>query len=211
MIQANNISKIYKKGKREITALPVTTLTIESTKFTVIYGKSGSGKTTLLNILSGLLPPTQGQVLFNETNLYSLEDKELALFRNEKIGYIPQGTSAVDSLTVLENIILPAKKSDAVKKAEELLKRLDMEKLRDAYPGELSGGELRRMAVARALINSPATIFADEPTNDLDEENTRFVLNLLKEKSQNNVTVVVVSHDNAVLEYSDTVYEMKKE
>ena len=211
MIKANNISKKYKLKNREIDALKDTSLTIEDGKLTIIYGKSGSGKTTLLNILSGLLTPTSGNVFSDGVDLYSLKDKELSLYRNENIGYIPQGTSAVSSLTILENVMLPAniyKDVDIKDNAYNLLKELGLGNLTEAYPSELSGGELRRASIARALINSPKMIFADEPSNDLDKENTEYVFNLLKKKSREGASVVVVSHDDVSLEYADTVIRM---
>lgn len=211
MIKVNNVSKKYTLKNREIFALKETSFSIEDNKLTVIYGKSGSGKTTLLNIMAGLLPPSNGSVLLDGVDPYLLGDKELSLFRNKNIGYIPQGTSGVSSLTVLENVMLPANiygVNDIKEKAVSLLKDLGLENLMDSYPAELSGGELRRVSIARAIINSPKMIFADEPTNDLDKENTEFVLKLLKEKSREGMSVVIVSHDEAAMKYADDVIRM---
>ena len=206
MIKVNNVSKKYTLKNREIFALKETSFSIEDNKLTVIYGKSGSGKTTLLNIMAGLLPPSNGSVLLDGVDPYLFGDKELSLFRNKNIGYIPQGTSSVSSLTVLENAMLPAniyEANDIKEKAVSLLKDLGLENLMDSYPAELSGGELRRVSIARAIINSPKMIFADEPTNDLDKENTEFVLKLLKEKSREGMSVVIVSHDEAAMKYAE--------
>lgn len=211
MIKVNNVSKKYTLKNREIFALKETSFSIEDNKLTVIYGKSGSGKTTLLNIMAGLLPPSNGSVSLDGVDPYLLGDKELSLFRNKNIGYIPQGTSSVSSLTVLENAMLPANiygVNDIKEKAVSLLKDLGLENLMDSYPAELSGGELRRVSIARAIINSPKMIFADEPTNDLDKENTEFVLKLLKEKSREGMSVVIVSHDEAAMKYADDVIRM---
>lgn len=211
MIKVNNVSKKYTLKNREIFALKETSFSIEDNKLTVIYGKSGSGKTTLLNIMAGLLPPSNGSVSLDGVDPYLLGDKELSLFRNKNIGYIPQGTSSVSSLTVLENAMLPAniyEANDIKEKAVSLLKDLGLENLMDSYPAELSGGELRRVSIARAIINSPKMIFADEPTNDLDKENTEFVLKLLKEKSREGMSVVIVSHDEAAMKYADDVIRM---
>ena len=211
MIKVNNVSKKYTLKNREIFALNDTSLSIEDSKLTVIHGKSGSGKTTLLNIMAGLLPPSNGSISLDGVDPYLLGDKELSLFRNKNIGYIPQRTSGVNSLTVLENVMLPANiygVNDIKEKAVSLLKDLGLENLMDSYPAELSGGELRRVSIARAIINSPKMIFADEPTNDLDKENTDFVLKLLKEKSCEGMSVVIVSHDEAALEYADDVIRM---
>ena len=211
MIKVNNVSKKYTLKNREIFALKETSFSIEDNKLTVIYGKSGSGKTTLLNIMAGLLPPSNGSVSLDGVDPYLLGDKGLSLFRNKNIGYIPQGTSSVSSLTVLENAMLPAniyEANDIKEKAVSLLKDLGLENLMDSYPAELSGGELRRVSIARAIINSPKMIFADEPTNDLDKENTEFVLKLLKEKSREGMSVVIVSHDEAAMKYADDVIRM---
>ena len=211
MIKVNNVSKKYTLKNREIIALKETSFSIEDNKLTVIYGKSGSGKTTLLNIMAGLLPPSNGSISLDGVDPYLLGDKELSLFRNKNIGYIPQGTSSVSSLTVLENAMLPAniyEANDIKEKAVSLLKDLGLENLMDSYPAELSGGELRRVSIARAIINSPRMIFADEPTNDLDKENTEFVLKLLKEKSREGMSVVIVSHDEAAMKYADDVIRM---
>lgn len=211
MIKVNNVSKKYTLKNREIFALKETSFSIEDNKLTVIYGKSGSGKTTLLNIMAGLLPPSNGSVSLDGVDPYLLGDKELSLFRNKNIGYIPQGTSSVSSLTVLENAMLPAniyEANDIKEKAVSLLKDLGLDNLMDSYPAELSGGELRRVSIARAIINSPKMIFADEPTNDLDKENTEFVLKLLKEKSREGMSVVIVSHDEAAMKYADDVIRM---
>jgi putative ABC transport system ATP-binding protein len=211
MIKVNNVSKKYTLKNREIFALNDTSLSIEDSKLAVIHGKSGSGKTTLLNIMAGLLPPSNGSISLDGVDPYLLGDKELSLFRNKNIGYIPQGTSGVSSLTVLENVMLPANiygVNDIKEKAVSLLKDLGLENLMDSYPAELSGGELRRVSIARAIINSPKMIFADEPTNDLDKENTEFVLKLLKEKSREGMSVVIVSHDEAAMKYADDVIRM---
>ena len=211
MIKVNNVSKKYTLKNREIFALKETSFSIEDNKLTVIYGKSGSGKTTLLNIMAGLLPPSNGSVSLDGVDPYLLGDKGLSLFRNKNIGYIPQVTSSVISLTVLENAMLPAniyEANDIKEKAVSLLKDLGLENLMDSYPAELSGGELRRVSIARAIVNSPKMIFADEPTNDLDKENTDFVLKLLKEKSMEGMSVVIVSPDEAAMEYADSVIRM---
>lgn len=210
-ITAENLSKSYKTGRRDVTALHPADIGIEGGRVTLITGRSGSGKTTLVNILSGLITPTSGSVTYDGRDIFTLSDSELSRFRSSDIGYIPQGHSALSSLTVRENILLPAslaKTENAGQKADELISLTGLTGLEKAYPDELSGGELRRLSAARALINSPAVVFADEPTNDLDDENTHLLLTLLRDTASNGAAVIIVSHDRAAAEYADTVYRI---
>ncbi len=209
-IKAYGISKSYTRKNRKTQALKPTDIEIQSGSLTVVFGRSGSGKTTLLNILSGLLKPTDGSVHYDDKDIYSLSDRELSKLRAKAVGYIPQGQSGLSVLTVKENILLAAAAagSDAEERGNELLGLVGLEALADAYPKELSGGELRRLAIARALINKPDVIFADEPTNDLDDENTRLVFGLLKRASIGGAAVVVVTHDSTAAGFADIVYRM---
>ena len=208
-IYAENISKEYTRHRRNITAVEPVGFEI-SGGLTVILGRSGSGKTTLLNILAGLLAPNTGSVKYDTADIYALSDSELSDFRSRHIGYIPQGHSLVGSLTVEENILLPAALAGEPQKeyAQILIEELGLGGLKNAYPKELSGGEIRRAAIARALINSPEVIFADEPTNDLDDENTRQVFGLLKKAAEQGKTVIAVTHDSSAADYADNVYRM---
>lgn len=180
---------------------------------TQITGDSGSGKSTMLNILCGLLKPTSGEVLCGSEAVYDLNERELALLRNRRFGIIPQKSLAIASLTVAENVKLPSLylASDDVSlsdKCDELLEALNLQAVRDSYPGELSGGEMRRMCIARSLINDPEYVFADEPTNDLDEKNRRLVLSLLRKTARRGAGVLIVSHDPTVTEYADITFGM---
>ena len=215
ILKADNISKRYfrKTGAANyFYAVNPVNLEIKSGEAAVLMGRSGSGKTTLLNILSGLLSPTEGKVWMDGIDLYSLDDKVLSRLRSEKIGVVPQGRSAIDTLTVLENILLPAGlygKPLPVEAALQWMERLGIEQLGDARPAELSGGELRRMAIARALAQSPDIFFADEPTGDLDDENTRLVLSALYAYAhEKKKAVFIVTNENDALQYTDWVYRM---
>lgn len=178
----------------------------------LLTGRSGSGKTTLLNMLAGLLKPTEGKVLLDNTDLYALPDAALSRLRGEKFGVIPQGRSAVDALTVLENVLLPqqlrGERGDA-KAALRWLEALGIADLQSARPAELSGGELRRMAIARALAADPAILLADEPTGDLDDENTAAVLSLLRKSAvEDGKAVLLVTHDSEALPYGTRICRM---
>ena len=199
------------KTNRSFTALERTSINIERGRLVVISGRSGSGKTTLINILSGLLRPTVGKVFYGSEDIYTLGDDGLSEFRNRHIGYIPQGQSALSNLTVLENLLLPSSLAGGGDKTEyalQLLGKVGMVSLADAYPDELSGGELRRLAATRALVNSPEVIFADEPTNDLDDENSALVLGLLKNAAKNGTAVILVTHETLAENYADEVYHL---
>ncbi len=186
-------------------------LTLRSGEMTVLTGRSGSGKTTLLTILAGLLTPTGGTVTLDGRDLYRLSDSALSGLRAKHFAVIPQGASAVSSLTVAENILFPAALSGRkppVREAEALMERLGILPLRNVWPGELSGGELRRMAVVRALAGRPDFIFADEPTADLDDGNTALVLSLLREAAQNGAAVFVVTHEKDAAAYAGRLLRM---
>ena len=215
IVNAHHISKRYFRktgGANYFYAVKPTTLEITAGEAAVLTGRSGSGKTTLLNILSGLLPPTEGNVCIDGTDLYSLDDRALSRLRSEKIGVVPQGRSAIDTLTVMENILLPAKlcgKPLPVDAAAQWMEKLGIAHLRDARPAALSGGELRCIAIVRALTQAPDILFADEPTGDLDDENTTLVLSVFQAYAhEQKKAVFVVTHENGALQYADTVYTM---
>mgnify|MGYP002624743060 CR=1 FL=1 len=215
-LKAEQISKRYFRKSGEANhffAVRNVSLELKPGCVTVLMGRSGSGKTTLLHMLSGLLTPTEGKVWLDETDLYQLSDDDLSRLRNEKIGVIPQGKSALDALTVWENILLPLnlrgskKETDA---ADVWLERLGIAHLRNAMPAELSGGELRRMAIARALAGTPDILLADEPTGDLDDENTQLILKLLREEANRGAAVLIVTHESGALAYADNSYRMNE-
>ena len=185
---------------------------LECGKMIEITGRSGSGKSTLLNMLAGMLTPTSGKVLLDDTDLYALDEKSLSRLRNEKIGLIPQGHTALLSLTVLENVILPAilyhKDAQPEERAKELLEKVGIGNLANAKPNELSGGELRRMAISRAMLLHPGILLADEPTAGLDNENTLAVLSLLRIAADDGAAVLLVTHENEAAQYADQVYTM---
>ena len=220
------------KDSNTFCAVEPTDFTLEPGKLTVLTGRSGSGKTTFMNMLAGLLAPTGGEVLAvsdagadtdmpdaiskgaqsAETDLYAMDDTALSAFRNQHFGYIPQGQSAISSLNVLENILLPfslyGKTCEDQAYVDELISRLGLTELVDVMPSALSGGELRRMAVARALIQHPEVIFADEPTGDLDDENTRIVFGMLRKAADEGAAVMLVTHEEDARSYADVFCKM---
>ncbi len=212
-IRAEQIKKEFyrkSKGTNIFAAVNTCDFIMEEGTLTVIKGRSGGGKSTLMNMLSGILKPTEGKILYGDVDIYSMKDKELSEYRNRHIGYVPQGKSAIVSLSVIENIMLPeilygeSNEDGAV----ELMDKFGIAHLRDAMPEELSGGELRRMAIARALIRKPEVLFADEPTGDLDDENTVIVFEALREIANNGTTVLMVTHENDAEKYADKIYRM---
>ena len=213
-LRAENISRRYFRKHGEANffeAVRSVSLTLESGKLTVLNGKSGSGKTTLLNMIGGLLNPSEGKVFLDETDLYALEDKDLSRLRSKRIGVIPQGRSAVDTLSVYENILLPGMLYGGTLRTEEAenwMTVLGISDLRNAMPAELSGGELRRMAIARTLTANPEVILADEPTGDLDNENTRVVLTAFQQAAKAGKAVLVVSHETDAEAYADQILHM---
>ena len=193
-------------------AVSPTDLTLDPGTLTALVGRSGSGKTTLLNLLAGLLKPTSGTVSLDGQDLYAMDDAALSRFRNARFGVVPQGHAALNSLTVAENVALPAglyaRRAEAMDEAVRLLDRFGIRALKNARPSELSGGELRRMSIARALINHPDVVFADEPTGDLDDENTALVLRTLREIADGGTAVLLVTHETDALRYADSAYRM---
>lgn len=213
-LKADAISKRYFRKTGEANffeAVQTVSLTLTSGSLYVLVGRSGSGKTTLLHMLSGLLTPTEGKIIFDGTDLYSLPDKELSRLRNDKIAVVPQGRSAVDTLTILENILLPSvlyKDNDRTELARQWMKTLGISHLENARPAECSGGELRRMAIVRAMTTDSEIILADEPTGDLDDENTVLVLDLFRKAAKSGKTVFLVTHETDALQFADFAWRM---
>jgi len=212
-LKAENLSRRYmrKTGLANyFYAVKGVSLELRPGEVTVLMGRSGSGKTTLLHMLSGLLTPSEGRVWLGDTDLYALDDRALSRLRNQKICVVPQGRSAIDSLTVLENVLLPERMYGGGDENNALrwLEALEIVQLKDARPAELSGGELRRMAIARAMAQDPAVLLADEPTGDLDDVSTGRVLTVLKEAATGGMAVLIVSHDSEAERYADGLYRM---
>ena len=179
---------------------------------TVVTGRSGSGKSTLLHILGGLMKPVTGRVLVDDVDLYTMGEDARTRLRSRCIGIVPQRLMSLAALSVRENILLPALLAGEAEKfalrADELMERLGIRKLASVTPSELSGGELRRVTIARALVMQPGILLTDEPTGDLDEENTQSVLRLLRETADAGTAVLLVTHESEARNYADTCYTM---
>ena len=216
IIEATGLTKEFARargGKRLFTAVHPLDIGLEERQLTLVSGHSGSGKSTLANMLAGILTPTAGHVRLDGTDLYSLRDEERSRLRNERIGLVPQGHTALRALTVLDNVLLPsilyAKAEAPADRARELLAAVGLGDLADAAPTELSGGELRRMAIARALLMDPAIVIADEPPAGLDSANATAVLTLLRDAADRGAAVLVVSHEAEARSFADRCYTME--
>lgn len=215
-IKASGISRrFFRKGRdsaQYFEAVAPTDFQLASGELVVLKGRSGSGKSTLLNMMAGLLEPTEGTVLLDGQDLYALDDISLSRLRNEHIGVIPQGQTALHDLTAVQNVMLPylvyRQDDGCEERALELLACFGMRELADSYPSELSGGELRRVCLARALVCAPGVLFADEPTGNLDDQNTHAVLETLRTFANDGVAVFVVTHEKAAEAYADRILRM---
>jgi putative ABC transport system ATP-binding protein len=202
MIKVTNLSHYYNKDL----ALNNINLQILKGQFVSLIGESGSGKSTLLSILSTLLKPTSGEIIYENINYRNI--KNIDKFRSENIGFIFQFHYLINYLNVKENILLANEKASK-KEIEELLELLGIKELINKYPNEISGGQRQRVAIARALINNPKVIFADEPTGNLDSKNSLNVFELLKTFSNKGTTVIVATHDKNLASKTDVIYEVK--
>lgn len=217
-IQANSLTKTFFRGRNTFNAVDNLDILITAGEFLQIVGRSGSGKTTLLYLLLGLLTPDNGTISILGNSLSDISN--LDAFRNTHIGYIPQGNSLIMNLTVRDNIRLPyylqktnnssqQHTSFIEQRTDELLDLLHMQDLAHMLPHSLSGGEIRRIMVARATLNNPELIIADEPTSNLDTENTTKVMNMLKTLHEQGTTIVMVTHETDILSYGTRTIEMQ--
>ena len=202
MIKVKNLTHYYNNDK----ALENINLEINKGEFVCLVGESGSGKSTLLSIISTLLKPTKGELFFENLNYKNIKD--IDDFRKTNIGFIFQFHYLINYLTVIENIKLANEKATE-NEIHNLLKILRIENLSNKYPNEISGGQRQRVAIARALINKPKVIIADEPTGNLDSKNSLNVFEILKKLSQEQVTIIVATHDKNLAQIANKIYEVK--
>ena len=209
MIRCVDVCKTYRQGDNDITALAGISLEIAKGSFVAIMGPSGSGKSTLMHLIGGLDRPTSGDLLVNGRLIGQMTDDQVTLFRRYKIGFVFQFFNLLPTLTALENVALPLvldgrSKAESDERAQALLARTGLDKRQDHLPDELSGGEIQRVAVARALAFNPPILLADEPTGNLDSKNGEAILSLLKEiNREQGCTIVMVTHSDEAARYGD--------
>lgn len=196
MLEFKNVSKHYLVGEQKVKALDNVSFVLDKGEFTVILGPSGSGKSTLLNILGGMDRATKGSVLFEGKDITTLSDHQLSVYRREVVGFVFQFYNLVPSLTALENVGIAAQLTNNEKHASEFLKKVGLEKRKNNFPNQMSGGEMQRVSIARALAKKPRLLLCDEPTGALDSETGKKILEILREAANDmNTSVVMVTHN----------------
>ena len=219
LISLRNVKKVYKMGGEKIVALNDISLDFERGKIYCLLGTSGSGKSTLLNMIAGLEKPTDGTIVFrqknNELHIEKLNETKLALFRQKYVGFVFQSYNLLPSLTALENVSLPLifRKVSGKARRERALRALGAVGLAERVshkPSELSGGQQQRVSIARAFINNPEIVFADEPTGNLDTKTTFEMMNLITKMARdNNQTLIIVTHDLEISHYADFIIRIR--
>lgn len=212
LLKTKSLSKSFTRGRNSFFAVKNVDFFISASDFVFIVGRSGSGKTTFLNLISGILDPTQGQVFFEDQDISSMNDTDKSFYRNESIGFVPQSLAYLPNLSVFDNVRVPFflfnRDGDSEGRALSLLDLMDIAHLKNEMPQNLSGGELKRMLIARALMNSPKLLIADEPTANLDKETSETVMNLIKSVNKLGTAVLIVTHDFEILNENSTIYRM---
>jgi putative ABC transport system ATP-binding protein len=213
ILRIENLSKVYGKGETAVKALNDVSFSVNRGEFIAIVGPSGSGKSTLLHLLGGVDIPTSGKVFVDNTDVYSLDETQLAIFRRRQIGLIYQFYNLIPVLTVEENIMLPLlldKQKADKKHFNTLVKALGIEDRLNYLPNQLSGGQQQRVSIGRALINDPAIVLADEPTGNLDSKNSREIVDLMKIFNKTyNKTLIIITHDERIALQADRVMTME--
>ena len=213
LLEVKNISKTYGTGEATVHALKQATFSVPKGEFVAIVGESGSGKSTLLNMIGGMDIPDEGEVIVDGVNLRGLKEKELAVFRRSKVGFVYQNFNLVPTLTVKENILFPLSLAGSTPDGvffDEIMELLHLHDRLNAYPGELSGGGQQRVAIARALIAKPSILLADEPTGNLDSKTGQNVLGLLKLSVETyHQTLVMITHNLELAQMADRVIRIE--
>ena len=215
LVQLKNINKYYDGSKKNrFHALKDIDISFERGEFIAIIGESGSGKSTLMNLIGGLDSDYSGDIIVEGNNINTYNQKQLDIYRKDKVGFIFQSFNLIPHLSVLDNVTIPmiisgASKSSRVKSGREILKKVGLEKYEDKKPDKLSGGQKQRVAIARALVNNPHIIIADEPTGSLDSHNTDQILNLINEIVKEGKLVIMVTHSEKVASCTDRIVEIK--
>ena len=212
LLEVKNISKIYGRGEAAVHALKDVSFSVPKGEFVAVVGESGSGKSTLLNMIGALDTPTSGKVYIDGQDIFSMKERSLTVFRRRNIGFIFQNFNLIPELNLDKNIIFPVLldyQKPNKKYLEELLEVLGLKKRRNHLPSQLSGGQQQRVAIGRALITRPALILADEPTGNLDTQNTSEVIALLKEASRKyEQTIVMITHSRGISQTADRILQV---
>ena len=210
-IEAKNLVKIFQMGETSVTALDDVSVEIDSGEFIAITGQSGSGKSTLMNLIGCLDTPTDGHYFIDGKDVAKLDRDELAKIRNEKIGFVFQKFHLLPDLTALDNVALPAlyageKEAKAREMAKKVLEIVELSDRTHHYPYQLSGGQQKRVAIARSLINNPSILLADEPTGNLDTKTGESIINLFKNLNEKkNVTIIMVTHEPEIAQHANRI------
>ncbi len=214
MISVQSVSKVYSARTNEVAALSDISISLDENEFVAIVGPSGSGKSTLLSILGALCRPTNGKVVVDSIDTYALSTERLADFRREYLGFVFQSFQLIPYLTVFENVLLPLAvtsftRAEKGRMAIDIIERVGLRSMMLRLPDELSGGEQQRTAIARALVNQPPILLADEPTGNLDSANGSGIMNLLQDLHREGHTIVMVTHNQDNLNYVQRVIPLK--
>lgn len=211
IIRIRNVKKIYQMGSESIPAVNGISLNIRQGEVCCLLGKSGSGKSTLLNLMAGLEKPTEGQIIFHKKHIERMDEDQLADFRQKYVGFVFQSYNLLPTLTAMENVTLPlifkgVPVKERNERAMEILQAVGLEERAFHKPHEMSGGQQQRVSIARAFINQPPVVFADEPTGNLDTKTTYEMMDLITGlANKNNQTLVIVTHDLELSEYADRI------
>ena len=216
MIRLELVFKYYQLTEGNIVkAVDNVSAEFEKGDYVIIFGRSGSGKTTLLSLMAGLTSPTKGKIFFDGVEISGLRDKEKAALRNRKMGFVFQYPTLIPTLNIMDNVLLPAILSEEAseqsqEKARQLLKNVGLEDKVSVYPAQISSGQMRRVQIARALINNPPVVLADEPTGELDEATEREIMEFLKDIHRRGTSVIMVTHSSELASYATRLFKMDK-
>lgn len=212
LLEVENLSKTYGTGETKVEALKNASFSLDKGEFAAVVGESGSGKSTLLNLIGGLDTPTSGRVYIDGNDIFTMQEKKLAIFRRRNIGFIFQAFNLIPELNVEQNIMFPVlldRKKPDMEYMEELLEILGLTNRRNHLPRELSGGQQQRVAIGRALFSRPSLILADEPTGNLDSRNSREVISLMRETSKKyEQTILMITHNQSIARNAERVIKV---
>lgn len=213
MIKTIDLTKCFSRQNRSFEAVDHVSFTLSAGEMAVLTGPSGCGKSTLFHLLCGITRPDSGQIFFEDQEITHLSSRDFAVLRAEKISYVLQGDSLLPNFTVLENIVLPhqlyAPDRPLSQPAQALLAQFGLAEMAEELPANLSGGERRRVAIARAIVHEPRLIIADEPTSDLDDENAAMIMDIFEAQAAAGRAVLISTHDHSIIRSGSTHYTMK--